>query len=150
MERFGGTVERLCDIDVAELLVWARSIPLEDWPHYQVHGGMRPSMLNVGSATDEVVGKVMSHFPHCRDRDRLLSVVLPGHAIDPHCDDKGPEWRCRIHVPLETNPGAVTSMGGVDYHMSVGGAYKMNVRSEHAVRNDGATQRLHFMFDAIQ
>ena len=151
MEQFAGTVERLCAIDTAELLAWARSIPLEDWPHYQSRDGMRPSMLNVRSvAAGKVVAAIMQHFPDCRDRDQLLSIVLPGHDIDLHRDDKGPEWRCRIHVPLETNEGAVTSMGGVDYHMRVGGVYKMNIRGEHAVRNDGKTARLHFMFDVIQ
>lgn len=152
MEPYAGTVEWLCAVEIARLLVWAKSIPYEDWPqqHRLADGMLRPSMLNVGAEADDIVATVMPFFPGCGERDRLLSVVMPGHTIEPHCDDKGPEWLCRIHVPLETNPGAVMTMHDGDHHMPVGGAYKVNVLPEHWVRNDGRTPRLHFMWDVVR
>ncbi len=34
-------------------------------------------------------------------------------------------------------------------HLDAGRAYAIDVRAPHAVRNDGATPRLHFMFDVL-
>lgn len=152
MEAYAGTVERLCDVDIARLLGWASSVPYEEWPqqHRLADGKIRPSMLVVGEEADDVVATVMCYFPGCGERDRLLSVVMPGHSIEPHCDDKGPDWICRIHVPLETNRKAVIIMHDGEHHMRVGGAYKVNVLPEHSVRNDGKTPRLHFMFDVVR
>lgn len=152
MEPFGGSVERLCEVDITKLLGWARTVPYETWPQQArlADGQLRPSMLTVGLIADSVVNTVMAHFPGCGERDRLLSVVMPMHFIDPHRDDKGPDWLCRIHVPLETNTAAVMLMNDGAHHMSVGSAYKVNITPLHAVANNGSTPRLHFMFDVVR
>jgi aspartyl/asparaginyl beta-hydroxylase len=79
--------------------------------------------------------------------NRMLSVVMPNHVIDPHVDAQPLEWITRVHVPLVTNEQAVTITNNKRYHLEVGKAYLVNTRIEHAVRNDGTTPRIHFMFD---
>jgi aspartyl/asparaginyl beta-hydroxylase (cupin superfamily) len=81
------------------------------------------------------------------DYGRMLSVVMPGHAIDEHRDEQPPEWVTRIHVPLATNPLAVMVVDGQPEHLPVGWAYLIDTRALHAIRNRGSTPRIHFMFD---
>lgn len=77
----------------------------------------------------------------------MLSVVVPGHSIEPHKDQQAPAWVCRVHVPLTTSDRSAFIVGGEAHTLAVGMAYLVNTLVEHAVTNDGATPRTHFMFD---
>ena len=74
-----------------------------------------------------------------------MALVLPGGVVDPHTDP----WPCRVHVPLLTNPQAMLTVEGVDYHLEAGKAYLVDGRREHAVRNAGPTPRVHFVLDVV-
>lgn len=77
----------------------------------------------------------------------MLSVVMPGHLIEPHTDGQPPYWLHRVHVPLLTNPESRFIVGGVHHHMEIGQAYRVSTEVTHSVENNGKTPRVHFIFD---
>lgn len=106
------------------------------------------SWHDFGAQTDALVAELMrSMRVPMFAFNRMLSVVMPGHQIEAHCDSQQSDWITRVHVPLQTNDQAVMCVEGVDYRMDVGVAYRFDTRREHAVRNGGDTPRIHFMFD---
>ena len=153
MERFTGTVEELCAVDVSSIIEWVTAIPFEEWPQqHPVNGQLRPAMVKdlmwhglasaVAPALDAVqVGGRVSNV--------LLTVVMPGQGIDEHVDYQPDHWLARIHVPLTTNEESQFIVGGEHHHMNVGSAYLVNTTVEHAVRNDGDTPRIHLMWDIL-
>lgn len=143
-------------VDATALTTWITSIPFEEWPqqHRLADGQIRPAMQTdlawhgFGDIAYPVVNAVMQeHFPGCVAYQRMLSVVMPGHSIPPHCDEQAKSWICRVHVPLTSNEASRFIVGGEDHVLAHGIAYRVNTRVEHAVTNDGEKPRIHFMFD---
>ena len=146
--------QELGPLDARDVMAWLERIPLSAWPQqHRVDEQLRPAMVNdmdwndFGRHTDALVAEILGHFPGASARNRMLSVVMPGHDIFPHCDAQPPGWLTRVHVPLVTNDRAVTLTQGQTLHMRAGLAYLVDTRREHAVRNDGPTPRIHFMVD---
>jgi hypothetical protein len=143
-------------LDAAPLrrvIQWIEAVPFAAWPqqHRLADGLIRPAMVtdlewhSFGAVTDELV---RSATPGAlRERNRLLSVVMPGALIEPHTDELGADWCTRIHVPLTTNPDAMFISGDAVHRMPVGFAYEINTRERHAVWNAGLTPRVHLIFD---
>lgn len=77
----------------------------------------------------------------------MLSVVMPGHYIEPHRDEQPPYWRTRIHVPIVTNEYAWIIIEGVPHRFGVGFAYEFDTRKLHSIVNNGTTPRVHLMWD---
>lgn len=174
MKRFDGLCEELCAIDVSAFVDWITAIPFEDWPQQSrlADGQIRPAMvttklhwhdfgLKMLDAHDGVGDALIArgHFSFGYYND-MLSVVMPGHSIEPHQDKQPFEWLARIHVPLTTNPKSVyiaedtkpappefTTFKKYKFHMEVGKAYLINTLAKHEIRNDGDTPRIHLMFD---
>jgi Aspartyl/Asparaginyl beta-hydroxylase len=136
------------------VIEWIDAIPFESWPQQQrlADGQIRPAMVtdlawqSFGEVTDELVRRATPPGAYC-ERNRLLSVVMPGALIDPHTDELGADWCTRMHVPLLTNPDAMFISGDRVQRMAVGFAYEINTRERHAVWNAGETPRVHLMFD---
>lgn len=135
---------------------WLKAIPYESWPqqHRLADGMLRPAMVtdlawqSFGAVTAELVQSATPPaMRHLRERNRLLSVVMPGALIEPHTDELGGDWRTRMHVPLLTNTDAMFISGDVVHRLAVGFAHEINTRERHAVWNAGATPRVHLMFD---
>lgn len=153
--RFTGSVEAFAIVDVAGLARWIGNIPFEAWPQQRklADGHVRPAMVTdlgwhgFDEAARPVVDTLMVSFPGCEPHQLMLSVVMPGHAIERHKDQQAPAWRCRVHVPLSTNNESEFRVDNIRHHMAVGVAYKVNTLAEHGVTNDGETPRVHFMFD---
>lgn len=138
---------------------WIEAISFDSWPqqHRLADGRIRPAMVtdlawqSFGEVTAGLVlGATPGPLGPVRERNRLLSVVMPGAFIEPHTDELGGDWRTRIHVPLTTNPDAMFISGGAVHRMVVGFAYEIDTRERHAVWNAGATPRVHLMFDLHQ
>lgn len=152
MDRFTGTCEPFASVEVGGIANWVKAIPLSTWPQ-QCTSEIKPSMVTdpnwhgFGDKVHYLVTTLMNYFPECSPFQRMLSVVMPGHSIEPHKDMQAPYWICRVHVPLLTNDKSFTTMDDGDHHLDVGTAYKVNTMDTHAVRNDGKTPRIHFMFD---
>jgi hypothetical protein len=94
-----------------------------------------------------IVSGLMQRFPNHHDTNWLLSVVMPKQNIEPHKDLQSEAWHCRVHVPILSNPKAYWLEKQTYYWMRPGLAYEVDTRVEHSVVNDGATPRVHFMFD---
>jgi aspartyl/asparaginyl beta-hydroxylase (cupin superfamily) len=109
-----------------------------------------PGWYGMGEVTEGVVSKLLPFFPGCRDRQRMLSVVMQGHEIESHVDLQPVEWVTRLHLPLVTNDDAVFVSDGVECHMMVGSVYKVDTTKPHAIINRGKTPRIHFMFDVVR
>lgn len=76
-------------------------------------------------------------------RTRLMTVAPGFHAGNPHSD--GPK-SMRLHIPLETNPGAWFEIEGRRYHLPAdGSAYLVNTSLVHRIGNDGSTPRTHWV-----
>lgn len=155
MERYKGTVEPLCAVDVAAHIAWLQAIPLSAWPQQDRLSPDYPYPAMVanqewhgfGALFTPLVADLMERFPGCRATHRMLSVVIPGQRIADHDDVQDADWRLRIHVPLITNPDAKMWHGGDIVHMEVGTAYKVNTEIVHGLANMGAAPRFHFFFD---
>jgi hypothetical protein len=146
------TVEPLSRVNVAEVVAWITGIDLRSWPQ-QSHRELKPAMVTdlawfgMGERTESLVDAIMQDMPGCLSFQRMLSMVMPGHSIDPHRDHQAPYWMFRVHIPLVTNERSRFIVGGHHHHLDVGHAYKVNTEVEHAVENGGDTPRIHFMFD---
>jgi hypothetical protein len=143
------------ELHVDDLSRWIGAIAFEAWPQQNrlADGRIRPAMVNdlywqgFGKRTDALVARLTALFPNCEPHNRMLSVVMPKAAIDPHRDQQEARWVTRVHVPLLTNWSARMLMNGLSHHLSVGRAYRIDTRIEHAIVNGGETQRVHFMVD---
>lgn len=147
--------EPIALVDASKLIAWIEGIPFTDWPqqHRLEDGKIRPAMVtdhawhDFKAVTDPVVSQIMGQFKGCSEYQRMLSVVMPGHSIPPHVDHQAHGWVCRVHVPLVSNEQSQFIVSGTSCRLVPGLAYRVNTRAEHSVANDGATPRIHFMFD---
>lgn len=144
-------------VDPWQVQAWLDSISFKQWPQQDpIDGQLRPAMVSdtswhgFGDATDSLVEDCLRHFPGCVGRERMLSVVMPGHDIPEHVDRQSNRWRIRLHVPLLTNPAALFVVEGEPHHLEAGYAYEVDTRKRHAVVNGGETARVHFMFDVVR
>jgi hypothetical protein len=53
----------------------------------------------------------------------------------------------RVHIPIESNESVLFTVGGEEIAMKEGEVWEINNMREHAVRNDGATPRVHLIVD---
>lgn len=155
-ERFTGAVEALAPVDVAAVAAWISAIDLRDWPQQDPPGHpLKPAMVTdlawhgFGAMVAPVVYELLTYLSNGSASNRMLSVVMPGDGIPPHRDQQGPEWLCRVHVPLVSNDRSRFIVRGKPYEMAVGTAYLVNTLAEHAVENAGTTPRIHLMFDVV-
>lgn len=78
----------------------------------------------------------------------MLARLQAGHIIDRHLDGEGSNLQAhKIHVPLQTNPHVVFSVKDRDFHLSAGHAWEVNNIDAHGVANNGAEDRIHFIFE---
>lgn len=78
----------------------------------------------------------------------MLARMPPGGVIHPHIDaNPAAQWPHKIHVPLTTNPGVTSFFGAQEHNFPVGEAVEVDNLGPHWVRNDGATDRIHLIFE---
>lgn len=78
----------------------------------------------------------------------MLARMAPGGEIKPHRDaNAAAKWPHKIHVPLLTNDKVTFFIEGTGYHLPEGEAAEVNNMGVHAVKNDGATDRIHLIFE---
>lgn len=104
--------------------------------------------------------KLWPGFEEFADIGTLVNLRLnelgPGAELSPHeehltrrvgTDRVG--LRCRLHVPIWSNPNALMLADGDWFGFSVGGIYLFNNGCVHAAVNHGNTSRLHLVFDVL-
>ncbi len=147
---------RLDDSLLQPVIQWIETIPFTRWPQQTrlADGLIRPAMVNDLSweSFGVVTGELVRHASPAslvglRERNRMISVVMPGAMIDPHTDVLADGWVTRIHIPLLTNPDAMFISEDMVHRLAVGFAYEINTRERHAVWNAGLIPRVHLMFD---
>lgn len=155
MDRYAGRVEKLRKVDVGPLRKWLDQIPLGCWPAGRMSQSCDlPTMIvdpwwqGFGGKTQPLIDEIMGEFPYCKEDTPYLSMLVPGQKVRLHNDVQSPGWRCRIHVPIETNDGCwMEYENDSRFHMDVGWAWKVNTEIPHRVYNQGNTNRVHLFFD---
>lgn len=152
--RWPGTCEWFADVECGALIAWITAIPFEDWPQqHKVDSQLRPAMVSdvgwhrFGAASADAVAQLSKLLDHPKIVNRMLSVVMPGHSIDPHKDELGPDWEYRVHLPLVSNKRSRFYVDNEVHCMRVGSAYRVNISKVHSVINGGGTPRIHLVFD---
>ena len=80
----------------------------------------------------------------------MLARLAAGGRIDTHLDSGGSDPLVhKIHVPLRTDPRAVMTIAGADFHLAAGYAWEVNNLVPHGVFNGGARDRVHFIFEVF-
>jgi len=78
----------------------------------------------------------------------MLARMAPGGVIHPHRDaNPAAKWPHKVHVPIVTNEKATFYVDGVGYHFPEGDVVEVNNMGIHAVANEGATDRIHLIFE---
>ena len=105
-----------------------------------------PILLPIMHQAIEDYAFVSPEFPKV-----MLARLAAGHVIDPHRDGAGSNLLThKIHVPVQTNPGAIFSSAGEERHLALGHAYEVNNIARHSVRNEGAQDRIHLVFEVFE
>lgn len=93
----------------------------------------------------EPLGYTTGYFPRV-----MLAKMEPGTVIPEHIDGRSKGWIAhKIHVPLITNPQAIFFVAGKAYQFEKGKAYEVNNGAMHGVKNEGATARIHLIFEYL-
>jgi hypothetical protein len=80
-----------------------------------------------------------------------LMRLTPGSRIKEHTDHElSIEEGCaRIHIPITSNPDVEFYLNGARVVMSPGSAWYLRLSDPHQVANNGATDRVHMVIDAV-
>jgi hypothetical protein len=142
--RFEGTIDELCDVDIAEFVFWLNHVPVALWHRLHEVDDWDVKFRPLAESLVRV------HYPGCKIGGMGLWLVEPGKVHPAHIDLQHEDWLVRIHIPLATNAGCITSMDDGEHRMKIGKAYRFNTLALHAVANNGETRRIHFMFDVLR
>ena len=145
-------MQRLCPVDVAPLLAL---LPLLQWqrsgtnPWDGTYGmiGWSHTPERVREAIVAIAEDVLP--PGRRRGTTFLAKMVPGQRHPLHVDAEDGGCDYRIHVPLLTNPKAVFISEGIEHHMPVGWAYRVDPTKEHTAANYGESDRVHLLFNAV-
>ena len=78
----------------------------------------------------------------------MLARMAPGGIIHPHTDNMpSATWPHKIHVPIKTNDHVQFFIDPDLHHFKEGQAVEVNNLGVHAVKNDGASDRIHLIFE---
>jgi hypothetical protein len=116
---------------------WRRSHDRALW------GEWRERLLPVMEQATRPYGYARAAYPRV-----MLARMAPGGVIHPHVDaNPAAKWPHKIHVPLLTNARCGFLLGETMHHFPEGEAVEVNNLGLHGVRNDGATDRIHLIFE---
>lgn len=162
--------------DVAAMLADLAALEAMDWTahfvsaHYSGRWDVLPLRAQAGavhpvmmiysdpSVSDWVDTPMLAHAPALRavidafecpvEAVRLMRLA-PGSRIHAHRDHDldAAEGRARIHVPVTSNPQVSFILNGTAVAMVPGEAWYLRLADPHAVRNDGAIDRVHLVLD---
>ena len=80
----------------------------------------------------------------------MLAELAPGERIRPHTDAAPALIRAnRCHLPIVSNEGVSFRVERQRYELRPGTCYELDNTRTHAVRNDGASPRVHLICDIL-
>jgi len=122
---------------VSNFLDWRDSYERPLWAEW------RPLVEPILTVATAEYGYARGSFPRV-----MLARMAPGGVIHPHRDENpAAKWPHKIHVPIQTNDDVTFFVDGVGYHFAEGEAVEVNNMGVHAVKNLGATDRIHLIFE---
>lgn len=125
-------------------------VDVDEWPRIAVR--QAAGWPRLGGVAQPLMDELIdAHYAPGGVVLRAMVVRLPTRArIAPH-RDKHDSFRQshRIHVPLTTNPRVRFLVDGVPHSLAAGRAFEINNQKPHSVMNNGATDRVHFIFDYL-
>ena len=81
----------------------------------------------------------------------MLARLAAGRGIGEHIDaEPSNPLVHKIHVPLVTNPRAVLTVAGAEFHLPAGRAFEVNNLVPHGAFNGGERDRIHFIFEVFE
>ena len=81
----------------------------------------------------------------------MLARLEAGHRIDTHVDGESSNPLVhKVHVPLQTGPEAVLTVGSSRIHLTAGYAWEVNNLVPHGAFNGAARDRIHFIFEVYE
>lgn len=165
--KFTGNFRDLGGLDTTALAQICRNFPDARWatqrPDTYLAEYLEPIVLVQEESTDPLLEE-FELGPHLRPVLQrlgdfygpglpvLISLVRlkAGISIPLHRD--GPEtrpakWAHRTHIPLVTNESVKFRVGGEERHYEPGEMFEINNWREHAVSNQGFSDRIHLIVD---
>lgn len=122
---------------VSNFMDWRESFERPLWAEW------RPLVEPVLQAATADYGYARGAFPRV-----MLARMAPGGVIHPHQDaNPAAKWPHKIHVPLLTNDKVTFFVDGTGHHFEEGVAVEVNNMAFHGVTNEGATDRVHLIFE---
>lgn len=116
---------------------WRNSHDRPRWAEFE------PLLTPIFEAATKEYGYARAAFPRV-----MLARMKPGGVIQTHIDaNPAAKWPHKIHVPLQTSPGAVFFVGETAHHLPMGRAIEVNNLGPHGVRNDSDIDRIHLIFE---
>src|SRR5678816_3048131 len=116
---------------------WRASHDRAQWAQW------RERLLPVMEQATRPYGYARADYPRV-----MLARMAPGGVIRPHRDtNPAAKWPHKIHVPLVTNEKVTFFVDGVGHQFAEGEAVEVNNMGSHAVANQGATDRIHLIFE---
>lgn len=87
----------------------------------------------------------------CEVRSARLLALEPGALLPEHSDQYiGFGFgHVRLHFPIVTDPLAILSLDGMDYHWKPGEFWYGNFKLPHAFRNESTDRRVHLVVDCM-
>lgn len=167
----------ICDVDIDALRHMLSAIPTAEWADEDAakenkfpvfrqtqHIVARFSDPSGGPETyhsngfwhrwEHVLAPALDRIAACYRLERpdyskvMLARLVAGGRIDSHRDvGLSNHLTHKIHVPLVTNGEVRFTIDGETFHLPEGKAYELNNLAPHAVRNDGAQDRVHLIFE---
>jgi hypothetical protein len=122
---------------VSDFVDWRRSYDRPIWSEW------KHLLEPVLTAATLPYGYARSAFPRV-----MLARMAPGGIIHLHRDQSpAAKWPHKIHVPLQTNKDVTFIIDDKAFHFAEGEAVEVNNMGLHAVQNEGATHRIHLIFE---
>ncbi len=141
-----GKPNRFDALDATRHIVFRFVSKLKDWRQSDdrpLWAEWKPLLEPVLAAATADYGYARGAFPRV-----MLARMAPGGVIHPHRDtNASAKWPHKIHVPLVTNDRVTFYVGGVAYFFGEGEAVEVNNMGSHAVTNEGASDRIHLIFE---
>jgi hypothetical protein len=93
---------------------------------------------------------ILERFACPLEAVRLMRLT-PGSVVLEHRDHdlSADDGHARIHIPVTTNPSVVFLLNQRRIAMQEGECWYLRLSDPHAVRNDGTTDRVHLVIDAV-
>ena len=121
--------------------------------YYMFHTGAYdyPVMDTLADVLVPILRPLLTDVLKVDELGRVLIVKLkPGGVVTPHVDEGTyADHYARFHVAVTGSDKATLTAGGETHHIEPGEAWWFDHKVEHSARNDGDTDRIHIIIDAV-